>query len=299
MSFINKSVDVSQTVLLKKNLVAPVLEECNKHAQKQASCISVSTRTWKIPNNNVKYYLFITPKEALEKCNDKYDLLYFFPDTHSNTASDTGNDFYMEINSTFKNTCLFEGYLYTHNGHYTYLMTDILFYKNKTVAVDYPLRFAMLNELVIHKQLKHLNEHMTIGLHCVFEEGQEGLQDIFIHNFVFARDICCIEHISNSTKQCTVYQPVNHTGVQNKVIEKGKYPDVYNVFDCVTNDPEGILYVQTLADSRQLKSICNGTQRVVLPCVYNSRFMKWQYTNKGLGLLEPSARTQNGFKKTE
>jgi hypothetical protein len=149
MSFINKSVNYSQTALLKTELLVPLLELYNNHLlnTKTDKTFSLNnTSNFIIPNNNKKYYLLITKKTTLEQTKETHNILYFFPDQTSVDVNKDNkllynslSDFYLEINNSFSDSFLFEGYLYSSNNKHDFLITDILLKNKKVVSFDYNL----------------------------------------------------------------------------------------------------------------------------------------------------------------
>jgi len=63
-----------------------------------------------------------------------------------------------------------------------------------------------------------------------------------------------------------------------KLIEKTKYADVYNVFDKVTNNKQGILYIKGVKDSKYIKELFNKNSNSIIEheCIFNKNFNKWQ-----------------------
>jgi hypothetical protein len=283
MSFINKSVNYAQTVLLKTRLLSPILETYNKTIRDRFDDIELCLSYHIIPNNNQKYYLFITKKANIETCRENYDLLYFFPDEQtkqfahkSKVKAHMTSDFFMEINSTFEENILFEGYMYKKDEKNTYLITDILYKNDRVVDVDYNLRHCLVNELTMKLQLKHLNDHLTIGIHPNFISDNENMVSIFMNNFIFQEDICAIENIQKHNKINKVRNDIINKANKQKRIEKGPYIDVYNVFDLETGENNGILYIKGLEESKQMKELIKHSQYITLNCSFNTNFNKWQ-----------------------
>lgn len=296
MSFINKSVNFSQTTLLKTEHLKNYLTDVNEYILKTNDYI-VKNKTKNlptvnyhiIPNNGIKYYLFITKKNRIETSNDNYNFLYFFPDSHNNLTdpklqANTISDFFMEIDNRFDSEYLFEGYLYKNDtlyNKYTYLLTDIYAQDREIIKCDYNLRFTLINEIIqnINSNLKHLNEHLTIGIHPIFNTENEGMVHIFMNNFVFKEQITSIEHVFDHfhKKRFVKNETLEFSKtIVHKKITKGKYADIYNVYNTDTGDYEGILYIKGIKESRQLKDLIRNKENIVLPCKYNISFNKWQ-----------------------
>lgn len=298
MSFINKSVNYSQTSLLKKNILAPMLELYNSHLLKQNGINNTFSLSKNInsdmqyehliPNNNVKYYLCITKKTFLEtnKTNkENYNILYFFPDDNKtndkcndkniNIITHTISDFYLEINNTFNDDLLFEGYLYKSNDKYEYLITDILVKNNTIISCEYELRFSLLSELIFNckHSLKDLNNHLTINVHPIFNKSNENMIKIFRKNFIYKNDIVSIERIQNFKKQRFIEIKKSN---DLKIVEFTKQTDVYNVYNNESNDYEGILYIKGIEDSQKIKKLFLSTTKINIQCKYNDIFSKWQ-----------------------
>lgn len=264
--FLKNSVNYSEVDQFHKTLI-PLTNKYNDYynsSKNQKNLI-----TYLIPNNNIKYYCFVTNK------GNNYKTLYFFPEN----KTELNGDFFMEIDNTAinwecnGNGSIFEGFLYNNN---TFYITDALIINCNVVSCDYPLRYALINN--IFKTQIELNGHVYIGIHSMFEENEDkdtcSLYDIFKRNFKYGTEINCIEYINN----CSKIRRINKIEYKDeyKQITKGKYVDVYNVHNIDTNDSEGILYVKTINDSLKLQELTETTLVVKMLCKYNTEYNKWQ-----------------------
>lgn len=292
MSFINKSVSYSQIGLLKQNILSPLLNIYNEHLLTMGSGNQLLNKDintgasfdYIIPNNNNKYYLLVTKKSLLESSNSNFNILYFFPDNNSleNDADaivkNTMSDFFLEINNTFADDFVFEGYLYKKNDdNYEYLLTDILMQNKSIINVSYELRYVLLNEIVMsitREKLKDLNNHMTINIHPIFNAVNQNLIKVFGNNFIYKNEISYLERITNFEK--TRFIGITNKENAEKYIEMGKYTDVYNVYDKKSNNFTGILYIRGISESVQMKTLFKNQKRILLPCTFNINFKKWQ-----------------------
>ena len=290
MSFINKSVNYSQTILLKKSFLLNDLKMYNDFLLKlkNEKTIGIENNVL-IVNNNKKYYLYITKKSNLDNSNSNYNILYFFPDTQSLDFYKNDlltinklNEFYIETNSLFEEDILFEGYLYTKRDtptHYHYCITDILVKNHEIVNCDYELRYTLLNELLLHKDLTNLNDNMTISPHQLIYQMNSGLISVMLNNFIYKKELCSIEEIDNFNKTITKYVEPSFNTLDYKYISKGKYSDVYNVYNIESKEKEGILYIKGLIESKKLKELFTNIETectVKIKCKYNKSFNKWQ-----------------------
>jgi hypothetical protein len=289
MSFLNKSVNYSQTSLLKTSILKPLLEtyngfisDVNMNNKDVNTGISYD---YLIANNDNKYYLLVTKKALLEQRSANYNILYLFPDNLNYNKHITSlqnnivSDFYMEIDQTFDDEILLEGYLYKHDDKYSYLVTDLLVKNKNIVTVSYGLRLTLLNELLTKigfEKLRNLNNHMTINLHPVFNMENEGLVKIFKSNFVYKNELCSLERVSGNKK--TRYVENKNSENETKWIETTKYTDVYNVYDMKTNNFQGILYVKGIQQSKMIKESFTDSDcsRISLMCKWNNIFKKWE-----------------------
>lgn len=283
MSFINKSVNYAQTVLLKTKFLAPVLKTYNNSVKQYINETDLCLRYHIVPNNNQKYYLFITKKAHIEASKEDYNILYFFPDEEtvqfaqrSKVAVHHVSDFFMEINNTFQEDILLEGYMYKRGDKFTYLITDILYKNGKVVDVDYDFRHCLINELTMNLQLSSLNDHLSIGIHPVFSSENKNMVSIFLNNFVFCDDICSLETVQKHNKIRRLKSDVLKLPMETKRIEKGSYADVYNVFHLESGDEQGILYVKGLHESTKMKELMRGCVSAQLRCRFSSDFNKWE-----------------------
>jgi hypothetical protein len=296
MSFLNKSVNYSQTTVLKENILLPLLKLYNNFVLEKTGEFSISkdvntgiSYDYLIPNNNKKYYLLIMKKQLLEqqKSNSKYDILHFFPDQYNNDddllEKNKSSDFYLEVDSIFDDEFLLEGYLYKSDDKYEYLLTDILVKNKEIVNVSFELRYSLLNEIIQKIGKVCLNNHMSINIHPVFDDENQNLVKIFKNNFIYNTQIRCLEKVCNFTKRR--YIDIKMDKIDKKNIEKGKYTDVYNVYNYETNNFEGILYIKGIHESQRMRILFNdkctnvnntNDTKVKINCIWNQVFSKWQ-----------------------
>ena len=288
MSFINKSVQFSQTDLLKTTIVRQLLTSYNKFfLSKTNSCIG--NVPFIIPNNSKKFYLFVTHNNRIDK-TENYNLLYFFPDKETTKTlqvnkleKNISTEFFMEIDLVFKSEYLLEGYLYTANNssnisNYSFLITDILAINNEIVDCDYSLRYAIINEHFLSKvqNLSRLNDHLSISIHPIFEESNTSIIKIFMNNFRFSSQVNSFEIVNNFKK---IRKPIENTiSIDDKLITKTSQIDVYNVTDIKTNNNQGILYINSIKTSKIMKNLIqvNDNQYCKIKCKFNPQFNKWQ-----------------------
>lgn len=286
-NFINKSVNFSQTVLLKEKVLKTALE-CYNNFLANDIVSSFFVEEYTVPNNGIKYYLFITNKSTVERnVPVDYNIFFFFPDNSSNwdggvqnnlVLQHTVDEFFMEMDQTFTNSILFEGYMYGGN---TFYISDILTVDNVAVSCDYTLRQSMIYEMIWGKPLKYINNHISIGIHPVVNSASNpGLLTILMNNFKFKDSLSAKEIIKGHTKTLikTPKKGTEENATVNKIIKKSKYADVYNVYDKDTMNAEGILYVKGIKESRAIKLLFKGdsTDGVLLNCTWNETFCKWQ-----------------------
>lgn len=281
MSFINKSVNYSETVLLKTKYLSPLLHKFNNFISQQNTNLLSSSDYYIIPNNHKKFYLYTLSKQNLENCKENYNIFYFFPDSKSLDFYKKENlsDFYIETNLVFEDSYVFEGYLYEHDDRWNYLISDILLKNDQIITFDYTMRFSIINEIIIPKlnKLTKINNHMNISIHPIIHSENENMVQVFIDNFIFNTNIVCIEHIFNFNKTQYVHSNSDEQiADQTKKIQKGQFSDVYNVYNISSGEYEGILYVKTLQDSINLKKQLKNSDNIYVTCKYNSKFNKWE-----------------------
>lgn len=269
MTFINKSVNYSTTILLKQQL-KNVLKSYSDYITNVADDF-VGNNTYYVPNNDNKYYMFVVPKHKIEPCREKYFICYFF-----NNSCEKFDDFYMEVDDVFDNinTNLFEGYLYKSNDKQSFLLTDVLVYNNNNVKLDFLSKRALI-ESVATAKLKNLQNSLDVGIHPYFDQDNRALIDLLTSNFIFRDQIKSIETISNVQKTQQVSLVNNKKSKDMKRIKKTKYSDVYEVFDTESNEQEGILYVRGLVESKYLRENVKE-DGLLVECIFNEKFCKWQ-----------------------
>jgi hypothetical protein len=290
MSFINKSVNYSQTILLKKSFLLKDIKLYNDFLLKLKNKDSINVYN-NVPilnvNNHKKYYLYIIKKSKLDNSNSNFNILYFFPDSSTLEfykddllIKNKLNEFFIEINSIFEDDLLLEGYIYTKKEtplHYHYCITDILVRNESIVDCNYQLRYTLLNEILMNKKLDNLNDNLTISLHHIIYKNNMGLISVLLENFKYKNELCCIEEIDNYNKKIIKYIDPSFQLVE-KYISKGKYSDVYDVLNISSKESDGILYVKGIKESKKLKELFkkSETKYIKLTCEYNKSFNKWQ-----------------------
>jgi hypothetical protein len=294
--FIASSVNYSETNVLKSKYLSNILELYNQEILSESKKLINNVQKYIIPNNNNKYYLLIVNKNDItpNNINTKYKIFYFFPDSmdedrNNKLIKNTKSDFYVEVDNYKANfsssNYLFEGYLYTSNDQNHFLITDILAVDSKIIKCDYSLRYALIYKLIATQQLNNLNGHLYINVHSIFELTTDSYEpdiqtsqifNMFKNNFIFKEEISTIEYVNEVSlkKQKEVLQTKILKSI--KIITKGKYIDVYNVFNTETNNIEGILYVKGLKESTYLQKLCSLSDSFELNCEFNNNFKKWQ-----------------------
>jgi hypothetical protein len=301
MKFLNNSVDYCEEYEFKK-ILSKYIEKYNiflnnkKNHSENYKNDGLNSKIY-IPNNNKKYYVYITKKKNLNSSKSDYTTMYFFADTLSKKyyqnfllIKNTIIDFFLECDLSFKEDYILEGYLYGSNlyasnninsdtnGKMHYLITDILFKGDTLVDLSYNQRFDLINDLFFSNiaKMKNINNLLHIGIHsCI----NENFIPIFLNNFIWKNEIICIENINNFTKN-QKYIKNNDTNIDEpsslKKIVKTKISDVFKVFNIETNDAEGILYINTLKMSRYINTLFSKCEELKLKCTFNSQFQKWQ-----------------------
>jgi hypothetical protein len=225
-----------------------------------------------VPNNNKKYYLLVAQKQALEQTRDNYNILYFF---HEDERSE--EYFFLEIDQRFNDNFLFEGYMYRTDNKYEFLITDILAKNNDIISVDFSLRTTLVNEAIHNSRtrLHNLNDHMSINIHPIIPAHNESLVKILRNNFKYKDSIIAMETIADFTKTRRV-QAQAHEENRVKRVVKGRYTEVYDLFDVATGAMEGHLFIKGVKESKKIKAMFKSKQELLLECQYNSSFGKWQ-----------------------
>lgn len=277
-SFLKQSAEYSQTESFKHSLLAPLLKTYNEYLLSPNTQMPIKAESYLIPNNNQKFYLLVTVKNST--CNQ----LYFFKSSSASLQSadplsdNQLSEFFLEIDKRFNESFLFEGYMYKDNA-FSFLATDLLMKNNQVVMLDYPLRYALINEIFIKtSSLKHLNDHLNISIHPIFPSCNELMIAIFRNNFIFKQTINAMETISNNKKTRQLLQAPEEHGGCLKLIERGAYADVYNVKNASTGDKEGILYIKGVVESKYAKQLLKNKETIEHMCSYNTSFNKWQLT---------------------
>ena len=274
--FIESSVNYSECNILKLKLLKPLLIKFNEHL------ININKDSFKtsdivnsdkiiIPNNNIKYYVFITNKVNINKQNQSsnYQILYFFPEKYTSITS----DFYIEIEkgNNFKDNSLLEGYLYNES---IFLISDILFYESKLIDCDYNFRFNLINKLFKTTSLKNINGHFNIGIHQYF--NNDNYLQIFLNNFKFKQEIKSLEIYNLNSFKKEQFLFGNNKKNQEKIIEKTKYIEVYKVINIETKNEEDLLYIPKLIQAKKIEKLIKNKNSITLQCKWNENIYKWE-----------------------
>lgn len=294
--FLQSSSTFSETQLLKTKYLIPILESYNNFILKSNKIEIKESQKYMIPNNNNKFYMFVTNKQDTtnNKNDNKYKILYFFPSNEqkNNLFKHLITDFYVEIDNSkstnfTKSNYLFEGFLYNKDAFNNFLISDILSVDNKIIECEYSLRYTLINNIMNSSNLDNLNGHLNIGIHSMFEYDTDNYNMIlkmFKNNFKFKNDINSVQIINDNNLIKTNTQNIT-VGIETqksikKKITKGKFIDVYNVCNINTNNNEGILYIRTINDSKMMRKMFedkenNGVFFLEILCEYNDHFKKW------------------------
>lgn len=277
-NFLKQSAEYSQTESFKHSLLAPLLKTYNEYLLSSNTQMPIKSESYLIPNNNQKFYLLVTVKNST--CNQ----LYFFKSASLQSADplldNQLSEFFLEIDKRFNESLLFEGYMYKDQS-FSFLATDLLMKNNQVVMLDYPLRYAFINEIFIKtSSLQHLNDHLNISIHPIFPSCNELMIAIFRNNFMFKQTINAMETISNNKKSRQLLEAPEEHGGCLKLIERGAYADVYTVKNASTRDNEGILYIKGVVESKYAKQLLKSNNTIEHMCSYNTSFNKWQLANK-------------------
>ena len=289
MKFLNNSVDYCEEYEFKK-ILSKQIETYNIFLNKKNNeCENYKNdglnNNIYIPNNNKKYFLYITKK------NDQYTTMYFFADVLSKKyyqdfllVKNTLVNFFLECDLTFEHqSYLVEGYLYGSNLYANnsssdkmhYLITDILFIGDRIIDYNYNNRYDIINDIFFKllPKMKNINNLINIGIHNTINET---FIPIFLNNFAWKNEIICIENINNFNKtQKYLNANVQEKSNIDKKIVKTKTSDVYKVYNIETNDYEGLLYINTLKMSKHINSLFKKCEEQVILCTFNTQFQKW------------------------
>ena len=136
--------------------------------------------------------------------------------------------------------------------------------------MSYDIHLNISTFKLIFKNLDNLNGHLNIGIHSMFEYTSDNednyniILKMFKNNFKFKNDINSVQIINDNNLVKTNTQSIN-IDIEvpvNKKITKGKFIDVYNVFNINTNNNEGILYIKTIDDSKTLRKMFENKENI-------------------------------------
>lgn len=238
-----------------------------------------------IPNNNNKYFLFITESFKLSSFNGngkqkdnvnvgKAMCLYFCNKDHHEFCIEieyqSGLEKYMDI--------VFDGFLYEDSNSMTYQIYDILYMNTKEISLDYSSKYVMLINLLYKSNqviYKNLNTILTLEIVQPFYSSEDyqsyakcnKMSKFFTHYLFFS------ESGTDSTNIKIEREEIK----RNLLISKGQKTEIYDVHDPQTNDNLGILYIPTIEKSKELKEIFlkSESSEIELKCLFNFKFNKW------------------------
>lgn len=222
MSFINQSVNYSETENFKSKFLKPVCENITSVIRNlklhKSNFYKDRTDTGEpenevyIPNNNKKYYLFIIKKRLVssncdQNCN--WNFMYFFPDEktleyYKNDKIQMNNlsDFFIETDTIFPNinSCLFEGYLYNIGGeNREFLITDILYINsvNKSNYVD------------------SSSNYVDSSSNDVYSSTDSILKLDYTSRFMLINELFLTNKNKNNNNQYSINSNLNHFSIKN------------------------------------------------------------------------------------
>jgi hypothetical protein len=256
-----------------KSKLKHLLNEYNEKVKITNSSNIASDEYYILLNNSNKYFCYIFNKnDIITSDKSSYKIMYFFKNDYS-------HDFFVEIDDTetFLHDCLLEGYIYESDTKKEFLATDILSLNDKIITNNYNLRLFILLEVLFYDivKLQNLNGHININIHPYLHSDNQDFVEILSYNFKYNSQI-------NSRELVDVYkfnkiQYVINNDIQNsdKIIEKTNLQEVYKVYNSISNDYEGLLYIKTLQDSGFIHSLFNTNTKYKMNCSYINKLNKW------------------------
>lgn len=220
---------------------------------------------WFVLNNNNLYFLYILPRSHLEK-NKRDTLLYFF------TLSDQNKEFCLEIDHDIKLPCgLYKGYLYNTQPINTFSIVDILTIWDDGEWTIPKIGFSQRRRLIdtITGELySNLNLNITLTSHRVYQSKFTIISPQTLISFAGASTLTHVEYISEDDFCSSENICVNETDEKKEATFRiEKYDDdVYKLYDNVTNEYNGHLYIKTLSESLHLQSIFKETDWIIGVC---------------------------------
>ena len=235
------------SVQLFKKTVRLYIEKYNSYLASNGKQYNLQIhKTYYIPNNNKKMYCIVLS-----------NIMYFFSSNGNNC------DFFIKVRGVFTSDMLLEGYLYNEKD---YLVSDILMVNKVIVDKEYIDRYNMIFNFDFLK-LSNLNNKITLGIHDTYTEFPNEYSRSFVET---------ITYMTKINKQVIDFC----SSIVPKIVRKGRYSDVYNVFSVETNNSEGILYVKTIDLSRKLRLFfereCDDDTDIIINCKWNSVFSKFE-----------------------
>jgi hypothetical protein len=229
-----------------------------------------------IPNNNNKYFLFITESFKMASFNgrqkekEKALCLYFCnKDYHEfciEIEYQSGLEEYLDI--------VFDGFLYEQFGKMTYQIYDILYMKSKTV--EFTSKYMLLINLLYKSNqivYKDLNTILTLEIVQPFYLSEDYQLYTKCNKFgkFFTHYLFYSENVLSNVK-------IEKEEIKRSLlIVKGQKTEIYNVHNPQTNDNLGVLYIPTLEKSKEIKELFlkNGNDEIEMECLFNFKFNKW------------------------
>lgn len=214
------------------------------------------TNLYFVLNNNNKWYCLITLYESS-------NYLFFY--------DNKGSTFYIQVSKFTNQECLVEGYVYEENNKKVFKVTDILGSNSIIINQSYSKRLELLNGIIppLLPFLQNLNSIYNFEIHKVYTEDYKQFLSISKQY---------IETIDDYNKTNVNLYIIENKTDEDKLVMSTKIPDVYQVFHAETHAKQGILYVKTIKDSKDLlNKFSNNCTSIILPCTFNVSFNRWEF----------------------
>lgn len=215
------------------------------YSQQQMIKKKLETLVSNISNYNQDYNDYIFYGELYKIfitriANSKYNTLFIF-------NQDGNVEYFMEccLASEFNNDLFFLGY----KRNDTIYIVDVV-----VNNASFDERYRLVNELLCDNldSLVNINNHVSISIHALYSKS------------------LCNEYLIPLLYDCQYDKDCE------KIIEKTTYSDVYNVYNIVSKNNEGILYIKTSNESLELLQEFKKIKTLVKKCIYNETFKKFQ-----------------------
>lgn len=195
-------------------------------------------------------------------------------------------------NKTLYSGTLFDGNLIKIDNKSIFLIRNLYVLQGKEIKENYLTKIKSIDNLLNNIQTDKLYDTFEIKVTRYYKIMQKDLDEFKNKLPTTKLPISGMEFMSINQDIPNYYNEFNITReiqLETKVfkINKLNVPDIYELY-CLQNNnmyKYGIAYISSLEKSKQINSLFNNKDTLIMECTYNKKFNKWEpidTTNKNL-----------------